>query len=104
MVKSELVQHVHAKNRHLNRQDVERIIDALFNHISNSLADSDRVELRGFGVFGVKERGARLGRNPRTSEQVVVPGKRWPYFKMSKEMLARLNNAPAGSINDEVQK
>lgn len=93
MIKSQLVQNIHAQNRHLFRQDVERIVDALFDHITKSLAESGRVELRGFGIFGVKERPARTGRNPRTGQHISVPGKNIPYFKTSKEMRHRLNTS-----------
>ena len=97
MIKSELVQNIHAQNRHLYRQDVERIVEAVFDHISNSLAESGRVELRGFGIFGVKERPARTGRNPRTGQHVSVPEKKIPYFKAGKEIRHRLNKDTAVS-------
>jgi integration host factor subunit beta len=102
MIKSRLIQKVHTKNPHLDRRDVERIVDALLDHITDTLADCGRVELRGFGVFGVKERTARIGRNPKTGQEVSVPGKKIPYFKMGKEIRTRLNkDRPAGpSAND----
>jgi integration host factor subunit beta len=55
------------------------------------LAHGDRVELRGFGAFSVKERGSRIGRNPRTGETVEVGGKYIPYFKTGKQLRERLN-------------
>ncbi|MBX9775349.1 MAG: integration host factor subunit beta [Xanthobacteraceae bacterium] len=91
MIKSELVDQVHAKNRHLTRQVVNKIVDAFFDRITLALAENERVEVRGFGVFSSKKRPARLGRNPRTGQQVSVPDKKVPFFKMGKELKTRLN-------------
>jgi integration host factor subunit beta len=99
MIKSQLVHELYLKNTHLNRQDVEKIVDGFFEKIVQALIDSDRVEVRGFGTFSVKERPARVGRNPRTGQEVSVPGKKVPYFKMGKEMRHRLNNADDGTKN-----
>ena len=91
MIKSELVLKVAEHNPHLYQRDVENIVNAIFNEITSALADGDRVELRGFGAFSVKKREARMGRNPRTGEQVEVAEKVVPYFKTGKEMRQRLN-------------
>lgn len=93
MIKSELVQKLADANPHLYHRDVELIVNTVLDSISSALADGDRVELRGFGAFSVKERGARQGRNPRTGEAVPVDAKRVPYFKPGKEMRIRLNGA-----------
>ena len=77
---------------------MERIVTAIFEEITNALARSDRVELRGFGAFSVKQRDARKGRNPRTGETVAVDEKVVPFFKTGKELRDRLNSrsdAPA---------
>ena len=66
-------------------------MSTVFDEIAAALSRGDRVELRGFGAFSVKRRGARMGRNPRTGETVDVVAKRVPYFKPGKEMRARLN-------------
>jgi integration host factor subunit beta len=66
MIKSELVQRIAETNPHLYQRDVENIVDAILDEITRALARGDRVELRGFGAFSVKNRPARLGRNPRT--------------------------------------
>ena len=76
MIKSELIQKLADDNPHLYQRDVERIVSAVFDEITDALANGDRVELRGFGAFSVKERDARIGRNPRTGESVEVPAKR----------------------------
>ena len=91
MIKSELIQLITEKNPHLYQRDVERIINTVFDEIIHALAVGDRVELRGFGAFSVKERGARAGRNPRTGDTVDVAAKRVPYFKTGKELRERLN-------------
>lgn len=91
MIKSELVQIVAARNPHLYHRDVENIVNAVLDEITDALAAGNRVELRGFGAFSVKNRPSRSGRNPRTGETVEVDAKRVPYFKPGKEMRSRLN-------------
>jgi integration host factor subunit beta len=93
MIKSELVQRISEANPHLYQRDVENIVDAILDEITRALARGDRVELRGFGAFSVKSRPARIGRNPRTGEQVRVAEKSVPYFKTGKEMRERLNRS-----------
>jgi integration host factor subunit beta len=93
MIKSELVQRVAAQNPHLYQRDVENIVNAIFGEIVDALARGDRVELRGFGAFSVKNRPARTGRNPRTGAHVAVDQKHVPFFKTGKEMRERLNQA-----------
>ena len=66
-------------------------MDTVFEQIGSTLARGDRVELRGFGAFSTRARGERLGRNPRTGNEVAVPGKVVPHFKPGKAMLDRLN-------------
>ena len=98
MIKSELVQIIAARNPHLFLRDVENIVSAIFEEITDALADGNRVELRGFGAFSVKNRPARTGRNPRTGESVEVEEKWVPFFKTGKELRERLNGrANSGS-------
>jgi integration host factor subunit beta len=66
-------------------------LSTLFEEITAALARGDRVELRGFGAFSVKQRDARMGRNPRTGEAVPVPEKAVPFFKAGKELRERMN-------------
>jgi integration host factor subunit beta len=96
MIKSELVLKIAEQNPHLYQRDVENIVNAILNEITDALRRGDRVELRGFGAFSVKRREARIGRNPRTGAQVSVAEKVVPYFKTGKEMRVRLNRKPAG--------
>lgn len=91
MIKSELVQKIAEQNPQLYQRDVENIVNAILGEIVGALARGDRVELRGFGAFSVKERNARIGRNPRTGAHVAVEDKVVPFFKTGKEMRERLN-------------
>lgn len=91
MTKSELIARLAAANPHLFQRDIERIVSTIFDEITAALANGDRVELRGFGAFSVKQRGARVGRNPRTGEAVHVSEKYIPYFKTGKQLREKLN-------------
>ena len=91
MIKSELVLKIAEQNPHLYQRDVEILVNAILDTISDALARGDRVELRGFGAFSVKARNARVGRNPRTGAHVEVEDKFVPFFKTGKEMRERLN-------------
>jgi integration host factor subunit beta len=100
MIKSELIERIASQNPHLYQRDIENIVNAIIDEIVKALARGDRVELRGFGVFSAKIRGARKGRNPKTGAEVQVAQKVIPFFKTGKEMRARLNGEtaqPAGS-------
>ena len=95
MIKSELVQRISERNPHLYLRDVENIVNAILDEVTEALARGDRVELRGFGAFSVKQREARLGRNPRTGDHVEVSEKFVPFFKTGKELRERLNEDEA---------
>ncbi|PJA59513.1 MAG: integration host factor subunit beta [Rhodobacterales bacterium CG_4_9_14_3_um_filter_71_31] len=101
MIKSELIQRIADENPHLFQRDVERIVSTIFSEITGALSRGDRVELRGFGAFSVKERDARMGRNPRTGEAVAVPEKRVPFFKTGKDLRERLNGGADLGDDDE---
>ena len=91
MTKSQLIQTLANANPHLYLRDIERIVNTIFDEITEALAAGNRVELRGFGTFSLRQRGARTGRNPRTGEAVAVPEKALPFFKTGKELRDRLN-------------
>ena len=91
MTRSQLITRLAELNPHLYHRDIERIVTTVFDEISSALSRGDRVELRGFGAFSVKQRAARIGRNPRTGDSVQVPAKFLPYFKTGKELRDRLN-------------
>ena len=94
MTKSELIARLAEANPHLFQRDVERIVTTIFDEITAALARGDRVELRGFGAFSAKQRGARVGRNPRTGASVQVSAKYIPYFKSGKQLREKLNTKP----------
>ncbi len=96
MTKSELIQRIAELNPHLYHRDVERIVTTIFEEISGALARGDRVELRGFGAFSVKQRDARVGRNPRTGAAVQVAEKHIPFFKTGKLLRERMNDHSKG--------
>ena len=97
MTKADLVEEV-SRVTELTRKDSEVIVDTLFESVIKALKDGDKLEVRGFGSFRVRQRNARVGRNPKTGEKVEVPAKRVPYFKPSKELKDLINDgatAPA---------
>ena len=91
MIKSELIAKMAAANPHLPQRDVEKAVETVLGSISDALVRGARVELRGFGAFSIRQRQTRQGRNPRTGEAVMVKAKAVPFFKMGKELKARLN-------------
>jgi integration host factor subunit beta len=91
MIRSELVQKLCSDFPDLSQREVENVVSAVFDSITDQLAQGGRVELRGFGAFSTRQRDARTGRNPRTGDAVEVDAKRVPYFKPGKEMRERLN-------------
>ena len=91
VTKSDLIKRLAEANPHLRMVDVERIVATVFEQIAAALQRGDRVELRGFGAFSVRSRAARVGRNPRTGDEVSVPTKVVPHFKTGKDLRDRLN-------------
>src|SRR5690242_14103307 len=91
MIRSELVTRIAAQNPHLYAREVEAVVDAILDRITGALADGDRVELRDFGTFSVRDREARSGRNPRTGKEVVVSARTHVHFKPGRAIQVRLN-------------
>lgn len=91
MLRSELIAKLAEENPDLRSEDVERVVAVILDEISEALARGDRVELRGFGAFSVRQRKARMGRNPKTGEPVEVDAKSVPFFRPGKELRARVN-------------
>jgi integration host factor subunit beta len=91
LTKAQLIAELAASSPHLRQADVELIVTTVFDQITDALAHGKRVELRGFGAFTMKQRNARIGRNPRTGETVSVKEKTLPFFKAGKELRGRLN-------------
>ena len=91
MTKSELVEQLAEKNTWLTRKDSEMIVNLVFDSISDALKRGEKVEIRGFGSFTVRERGAREARNPKSGDVVKIPAKKTPFFKTGKELRERVN-------------
>ena len=91
MTKAELVEDV-ARAAELTKKDAERLVELVFESIIETLNRGEKIELRGFGSFRVRERGARRGRNPKTGAPVDIPAKRVPYFKPGKELKELIND------------
>ncbi|MFO7653936.1 MAG: HU family DNA-binding protein [Candidatus Krumholzibacteriia bacterium] len=90
MTKAELVEII-AQETGISKKDTGVIVNLILENIGRALLTEDKVELRGFGSFKVKNRRSRQARNPRTGESVAVPEKKVPYFKASNELKSRLN-------------
>lgn len=90
MTKAELVEKV-AERINLTKKETERIVNIVFGCIVEALRQSDKVELRGFGSFRVRQRDPRDGRNPKTGTTVQIPGKKVPFFKAGKELREIVN-------------
>ncbi len=95
MTKAELVEDV-ARAAELTKKDAERLVEIVFESIIETLNHGEKIELRGFGSFRVRERGARRGRNPKTGAPVDIPAKRVPYFKPGKELKELINEEAGG--------
>ena len=85
MTRAELVDDL-ARQSSLTRKQSEVIVEAVFDAILDSLRHGDKIELRGFGSFRIRQRASRSGRNPKTGAGVVVPPRRVPFFKPGKEL------------------
>lgn len=96
MTKAELVEDV-ARAAELTKKDAERLVEIVFESIIETLNQGEKIELRGFGSFRVRERGARRGRNPKTGDPVSIPAKRVPYFKPGKELKELINDDNAAA-------
>jgi integration host factor subunit beta len=90
MTKANLVEDV-LELGSLTRRDSEVIVDTVFEAVTGALQRGDKIEVRGFGSFRIRQRKPRTGRNPKTGEQVAVPAKRFPYFKPSKDLRDMVN-------------
>ena len=85
MNKAELIAAV-AEKTGLTKKDSEQAVNAAFDIIDDTLVSGEKVQMVGFGVFDVKERGVRKGRNPKTKEEIEIPATRVPFFKAGKAM------------------
>jgi integration host factor subunit beta len=91
MTKSELIDILARKQPQLAYKDVELSVKTMLEHMAQTLAVGERIEIRGFGSFSLHHRPARMGRNPKTGEAVSLPPKNVPHFKPGKELRERVN-------------
>ncbi len=98
MTKSELIEILINQQSHLPIEDIKQSIKTMLDHMSDSLANGKRIEIRGFGSFSSHYRAPRVGRNPKTGESVKLSAKYVPHFKPGKE-LRKLVNSPDNEIN-----
>ena len=91
MNKADLIETLQSKNEFLTENDVKDFVNFLLNNISDSLADGNRIELRGFGSFSSRKRQKRISRNPKTGSSISVQMKYHPYFRASKSLKAVIN-------------
>ncbi len=91
MTKADLVDEI-AQKTGLTKKDVAQTVDEFLEHVCRALINGKHIEIRGFGTFKVKQRKPRIARNPRTGEQVPVPERKVPVFKVSKELKDKVAN------------
>jgi integration host factor subunit beta len=91
MTKSELIEALSSRQQHLAANDVELAVKSMLEQMTHSLADGERIEIRGFGSFSLHYRPPRLGRNPKTGDSVALPAKHVPHFKPGKELRERVS-------------
>jgi integration host factor subunit beta len=92
MTKSELIEVLAKRQSQLAYKDVELAVKTILEHMSGTLANGERIEIRGFGSFSLHYRPPRVGRNPKSGEPVSLPAKHVPHFKPGKQMRERVNN------------
>jgi integration host factor subunit beta len=92
MTKSELIEIIGRKQKHLPAKDVELAVKHILEVMSDSLSSGERIEIRGFGSFSLHFRPPRMGRNPKTGEAVALSGKHVPHFKPGKDLRERVND------------
>jgi integration host factor subunit beta len=103
MTKAELVEKV-ANQINLTKKQTEVVVNTVFSSITDSLAEGKKVELRGFGSFRIRQRNARVGRNPKSGQKVDVPSKKVPFFKAGKELRELVDEREAEEAGREEQE
>jgi integration host factor subunit beta len=104
MTKSELIEIITAKQKHLPAKDVELALKQILEIMSDALSQGERIEIRGFGSFSLHFRPPRQGRNPKTGEAVALSGKYVPHFKPGKDLRERVNDGADRPIRDEAKR
>ncbi|MFT4579113.1 MAG: integration host factor subunit beta [Nitrospinales bacterium] len=103
MTKAELVEKV-ANQINLTKKQTEVVVNTVFSSITDSLAEGKKVELRGFGSFRIRQRNARVGRNPKSGQKVDVPSKKVPFFKAGKELRELVDEHEAQEAAKEAEE
>jgi integration host factor subunit beta len=96
MTKRRIIEELLTRREGFSHRESETIVNAMFDAMAQVLARGERIEIRGFGSFGVKHRRARQGRNPKTGAAVEVEAKRIPFFRAGKGLRFELNGAAEG--------
>lgn len=97
MTKSGLIQQLTEKSSHISHKDMERIVNAIFESMTEALQTGERIELRGFGTFEIRVRDPRQGRNPKSGAKVSLGVRKVPFFKAGKELKEIVNNGQKSS-------
>ena len=97
MTKSELIARLASRYPQLVAKDAEFAVKMILDAMTSSLVNGERIEIRGFGSFGLNQRPARVGRNPKSGEKVLVPEKLVPHFKAGKELRDRVDGKAGDS-------
>ena len=99
MTKSELIATLAARYPQLAARDTDYAVKTVLDAMTQALASGQRIEIRGFGSFSLSQRSPRVGRNPKSGEQVLVPGKQVPHFKAGKELRERVDQVAEAQAN-----
>lgn len=105
MTKSELIAALAARYPQLAARDTDYAVKTMLDAMAQALASGQRIEIRGFGSFSLSRRSPRIGRNPKSGEQVMVPGKQVPHFKAGKELRERVDlvtDAEGASSSEDI--
>lgn len=92
MTKSELIERLSEADGSLSRNEAEAVVNGIFDAMIQALQDGEKVEIRGLGSFTVRERNARVARNPKTGVAVELPTRKVPFFKTGKELRERVDS------------
>ena len=101
MTKSELIERLAGQHTHIPAKVVEDAVKEMLEHMATTLAQGERIEIRGFGSFALNIRPPRTGRNPKSGDKVMVPEKRVPHFKPGKELRERVDAMVGQPIKED---
>lgn len=99
MTKAELIETLTKKQQHLNKTDIDLAVDCIFEHMSQALIANQRIEIRGFGTFSLRQLGPRRGRNPFSGEDLNLPSTYSVHFKPGKELKQRVDKSRLAHLN-----